>query len=361
VSAEETSDADGVDVTVAIPTRNRSRLLAKTIASVLAQSYRDFTLVVSDNASDDDTADVVASFRDPRLDYRPLKRNIGRAGNFNRLIDLVETDFVVLLGDDDALHPDHLAVTVDALKGRPNVGMVHTGCVIVDTAGDTLVPHARPVSTKAPIMFESGRQFLERSMRSGWTVCLSSANFRREALVSGGGPRPQDGVIDDFPQMMRIAMGWDFAYVNRPLALMRAHDEADSSELGWFTPDGFRSSASVPEMLDRHRRNFLAEANLPARETRRLSRIAEKTYRRERLAHLSMCALGGDGQAAVFRGLASELRRDRRLWIDPRTWRFVIGQLGARRLRDSLRRALERARDRRDSEPPDWQQESVQP
>ena len=125
----------GVDVTVGIPTRNRSRLLARSIASVLGQSYRHFTLVVSDNASDDDTASVVASFRDPRLVYRPLERNIGRAANFNRLIELAETEFVVLLGDDDELHPDHLSLTVDALKRWPTVGVAHTGCVIVDALG----------------------------------------------------------------------------------------------------------------------------------------------------------------------------------------------------------------------------------
>ena len=62
MNTELKSDAASVDVTVGIPTRNRSPLLGKAIASVLRQSYRDFTLVVSDNASDDDTASVVASF-----------------------------------------------------------------------------------------------------------------------------------------------------------------------------------------------------------------------------------------------------------------------------------------------------------
>ena len=100
------------EVTVGIPTYNRSQLLKRSIASVLRQSYRDFKLIVSDNASDDDTASVVASFRDPRLVYRPLERNIGRAGNFNRLIDLAETEFVVLMGDDDQLRPEHLSCTV---------------------------------------------------------------------------------------------------------------------------------------------------------------------------------------------------------------------------------------------------------
>ena len=109
-----------MDVTVGIPTYNRSRLLRRAIDSVLAQSHRDFTLIVSDNASGDDTAEVVGTYSDPRVVYRPLAENIGRPGNFNRIVELAETEFVVMLGDDDELQPDHLARTVDVLKSRPS-------------------------------------------------------------------------------------------------------------------------------------------------------------------------------------------------------------------------------------------------
>jgi glycosyltransferase involved in cell wall biosynthesis len=347
MNTKATSDAASVDVTVGIPTRNRSKLLDKAIASVLEQSYRDFTLVVSDNASDDDTASVVASFRDPRLVYRPLERSISRHGNFNRLIELAETEFVVLLGDDDQLHPDHLSLTVETLKRWPSVGVAHTGCMIVDTLGNTLEPHTRLVKTKDSVAFESGAQFLDRAMKSGWTVCLASATFRKAALVSGGGPREEDGLIDDLPLLMRIALDWDFAYVNRPLATMSAHTGAASSSLGSFMPGGFRSSHSLADMLYERRRNFLAEAALPEHEARRLARIAKQTCRRDRVRHLSMRATTGDGPSVVFRALGEEIRRDRRLALEPLTWRFVAGQLGGRRLRDSLRRALEPMRERR--------------
>jgi glycosyltransferase involved in cell wall biosynthesis len=332
---------EAADVTVGIPTRNRSGLLRQAIASVLKQTYRHFTLVVSDNASDDDTASVVSSFRDPRVAYRPLERNIGRPGNTNRLIELAETEFIVLLGDDDELLPEHLSLTVEALKRRPTVGVAHAGCVIVDTLGNTLDPHARLIDTKDPIAFESGAEYLERGMKSAWTVCFSSATFRRAALLDGGGLRPEDGVIDDLPLLMRIATGWDFAYVNCPLAVMRAHADASSSLVGSFTPNGFRSSRSLPDMLYERRRNFLAEADLPEAQRRRLAHIAERTHRRDLLGHLSMRATTGDGLVETFTALGAEIRRDRRLWRDPMTWRFVAGQLGGRRLRDGLRRALE--------------------
>jgi glycosyltransferase involved in cell wall biosynthesis len=345
VNTEDASVVKGVDITVGIPTRNRSQLLEKAIASVLGQSYRQFTLVVSDNASNDDTADVVASFRDPRIVYRPLERGISRPANTNRLIELAETEFVLLLGDDDELHADHLSLTVDTLKRWPTVGVAHTGYQMIDLSGNTLVPHARPTNTKKAITFESGAQFLERSMRVGPALtCLSSAVFRRAALISGGGLREEDGVIDDFPLLMRIATKWDVAYLNRPLATMRVHAEASSSSLGSFTPGGFRSSRSLPDLFYEHRGNILREAELPEAEARRLARLAKRTYGRDVLAHLSMRANTGDGPGVLLKALWRELRCNRRLWLDPVTWRFVAGQLGGRRLRDRVRRALGPAR-----------------
>jgi glycosyltransferase involved in cell wall biosynthesis len=339
MSAAAASDGVEADVTVGIPTRNRSQMLGRAIASVLGQSYPHFTLLVSDNASDDETAAVVASFDDPRLVYRPLERNIGRPANTNRLIELAETEFVVLLADDDELHADHLALTVDALKRSPTAGMAQTGCDVVNARGDTVVPHFRLIDTKQPRLFETGAEFLERSMRSQWTVCFSSITFRRAALVSAEGLRPEDGTIDDLPLLMRIAARWDFAYVNRPLAIKRAHDEAASSAIGMYAPNGsWRSPRSLPDMLYEYKRSFLAEADLPEVEARRLARIAERTYRRDLFAHLSTRARAGDGQVAVFKALGKEMRRDPGLWLAPRTWRFVAAQLGGRRLRDRVRR-----------------------
>jgi glycosyltransferase involved in cell wall biosynthesis len=327
-----------VDVTVGIPTRNRSHLLSRSIASVLRQTYPRFRLIVSDNGSDDDTAEVVASFGDSRLAYRPLRRNIGRPANTNRLIDLAETEFMLLLGDDDQLHPEHLSRTVEALKRWPTAGLAHTGCTIADISGEILVQHHRFLETRRSVQFESGAQFLERSMRSGWTVCFPSATFRRAALLGGGGLRPEDGTIDDIPLLMRIATKWDLAYLDVPLARVTAHADASSSSLGSFTPRGFRGSRALPDMLYERRRRFLAEADLPGPEARRLAKLAERTHRREVLSYLSMRARTGDGQRAIFRDLGREIRRDRRLGFDPRTGRFVVGQLGARRLRDGLRR-----------------------
>src|SRR4051794_8575958 len=72
-----------VKVTVGIPTFNRSGLLKESIASVLAQTYPSFRLIVSDNASEDDTSEVVRSFGDDRIDYIRSEQNVGSIRNLN--------------------------------------------------------------------------------------------------------------------------------------------------------------------------------------------------------------------------------------------------------------------------------------
>ena len=318
------------DVTVGIPTRNRSALLARAIDSVLQQTYRDFTVLVSDNASEDDTAAIVASFDDPRIVYRPLEHNIGRPANTNRLIELAETEFLVLLADDDALRPDHLSVSVETLRRFPSAGFTHTGSEVVDGAGKTLSAHDRLIKTRRPIVFETGAQYLQRCMTTGWTVNFSSATWRRAALLEAGGLRPEDGSIDDLPLMMRIAANRDVVYVNQALSVKTAHEEASSCVNGSFTNDGWEPSPDLPDILYEYRRAFLAEGAVPEDQARRLGRMARMTY-------LSMRGWLGADSAELFRALRSELRRDPGLVLEPKMWRFAAAQLGGRRIRALVR------------------------
>jgi hypothetical protein len=242
-----------------------------------------------------------------------------------------------------------LLLTIDALRRRPTVGVIYTGYSIVDEFDNPLSMCTRPKMRNNSVAIESGPQFLERSMKAGTEVCFSSAVFRKQALEGAGGLHKEDGVIDDVPLFMRIATRWDFAYVNAPLAVMGAHEGASSSSLGWFTPYGFRTTRALPDSLYELRLRFLENADLTEAECRNFARMAKRTYRREVLSHLSTRATTGDGMVATFGALHDEIVRDHRLAVDPLTWRFVAGQLGGRRIRNELRRALASARQRADS------------
>ena len=94
---------------VFILTYNRSGYLRESIESVLASSFKDFTLTVVDNCSTDDTEEVVKSFDDPRLKYVKHAENIGGINNINSSILMVSADYSVMFNYDEKMRSCTLA------------------------------------------------------------------------------------------------------------------------------------------------------------------------------------------------------------------------------------------------------------
>lgn len=130
--------APRVRVTVFIPTYNRAQLLRQTIESALGQSHADLGVVVSDNASTDETSAVVEGFDDPRIRYIRRSTNLGVVGNFNACLEEAKTEFTLIVPDDDLLHRDYLADAVGLLENHPKAGMVHTAFDLIGPAGEVL-------------------------------------------------------------------------------------------------------------------------------------------------------------------------------------------------------------------------------
>jgi len=122
-------------VSVVIPTFNRSAFLRQAIVSVLAQTYPHFEVIISDNASADDTREVVAAFSDPRIRYFQNERNLGMAPNWNAGIRRARGAYVVLLEDDNWWHAEYLARAVSILDRHPEVAFLHTAVRISDAKG----------------------------------------------------------------------------------------------------------------------------------------------------------------------------------------------------------------------------------
>lgn len=119
-------------ITTLLPTFNRASLLKRAIQSVLNQSYQGFVLYVFDNASTDNTAEVVASFNDPRIHYVRHKKNIGLFQNFAQSLSYVKTEYFSFLSDDDYLLPWFYETTLAAHKLAPEVGFVATHTIIAN-------------------------------------------------------------------------------------------------------------------------------------------------------------------------------------------------------------------------------------
>ena len=128
-------------VTVAIPVYNGEREIAEAIQSVLAQSFSDFELLVSNDASTDATLDVVASFEDDRIRVINGAENLGYIGNFNRCVAEASGVYLKILCHDDVLRGDCLSKQVAALEHPLNSSAVicTTQKRIINDAGKTIL------------------------------------------------------------------------------------------------------------------------------------------------------------------------------------------------------------------------------
>lgn len=124
-------------VTIGMPVYNSQRHLPQSLDSLLAQTYRDFVLVISDNASTDATADICQEYvrRDPRVRYYRNPVNVGMTGNFNRVFELTETKYIKWSTADDYWAPDMLADAVAVMEADPSVALCYPQTTIVDGEG----------------------------------------------------------------------------------------------------------------------------------------------------------------------------------------------------------------------------------
>jgi glycosyltransferase involved in cell wall biosynthesis len=124
-------------VSIGLPVRNGERYLSGAIESVLGQTFDDFELVVSDNASTDATESICRDFarRDTRVRYERSSTDVGAAGNHNRCVDLSTGPYFMWLAHDDLLGELQLERCVAALEHDPAASMAFPRLTYIDAEG----------------------------------------------------------------------------------------------------------------------------------------------------------------------------------------------------------------------------------
>jgi hypothetical protein len=128
---EQSEVPESLLVSVITPTRNRSSLLPRAIASVLAQSYARWEHVVIDDGSTDPTPEVLSKYDDDRVKVRRTT-GVGECAARNRGLDAATGDVIVYLDDDNVLHPDWCKAVVWAFSQRPAVEVLYGARIIDD-------------------------------------------------------------------------------------------------------------------------------------------------------------------------------------------------------------------------------------
>lgn len=123
-------------VSVIIPVFNRANTVGRAIASVLGQTYRDFELIVVDDASCDGTAAAIRAFRDRRIVFMSHKANQGAPAARNTGLSVARGEYIAFLDSDDEWLPSKLEKQVDLFNAvSSETGLVYTGTYRVEESG----------------------------------------------------------------------------------------------------------------------------------------------------------------------------------------------------------------------------------
>jgi glycosyltransferase involved in cell wall biosynthesis len=190
-------------VTIGISTYNRADgYLREALVSALAQDYQPLEIVISDNASTDATAELVAELADDRVTYFRHEKNIGANGNFNHCLAMANGEYFLLLHDDDRIDADIVshcmrALEASDLESRP--GLIRTGTRVMDADG--VVVSAR--ENRAP---DGSVADLIMAWFEGTTsMYFCNTFYRTDALRETGGFTSPREMYIDVAAVIRIA------------------------------------------------------------------------------------------------------------------------------------------------------------
>ena len=147
-------------LSIGLPVYNGDNYLAESLDALLGQSYQDFELIISDNASTDGTAEICRRYgkQDSRIRYFRQPRNIGLAPNRNFVIGQARGELFKEASHDDLYARDLLQRCIDALDEYPHVVLAHSWTAAIDGEGNVTQALDYPLATdslRAPERFRS--------------------------------------------------------------------------------------------------------------------------------------------------------------------------------------------------------------
>lgn len=239
-------------VSVITPAYNASQYIAEAIDSVFAQTFQDFEIVVTNDASPDTPAleAILAGYADPRLRYVKIDVNKRVSGARNACIQAARGEFVAFLDADDKWTPKYLERMVATMRSNPGLSVLYSDIISFGPtrfAGQTHMsrrPSTRPVTLEALLTEQA-------------TPTMSSVMARRQDLLDVGIFDEKLLYAEDFDLWCRLAArGKRFDFIEEPLSMRRAGGAQTGNQVGCLTHiiKVFERNRNLPGVTERHLR-----------------------------------------------------------------------------------------------------------
>ena len=217
-----------IKFTLIIPSYNGGGYLKECVASILAQTYRGFTLAVLDDGSTDGSLEWLRGLDEPRLTLYPAPEHLGIVRNWGRALEIPKAEFMTIIGQDDLLGPDYLAVMDALTRKHPDAGLYHAHFRFIDASGKVIRP-CRPLPAR-----EKAAQYLTAlftGSRDTYGTGYLMRSARYEAV--GGIPAFEKLLFADDALWMALMDGSYKATASEACFSCRLHPASASGGTGW--------------------------------------------------------------------------------------------------------------------------------
>lgn len=212
-------------VSIGMPIYNGERYLRQTLECITNQTFGDFELIISDNASTDATGGICQEYasRDPRIRYFRNDQNLGASWNYGRVFELARGRYFRWAPADDAVAPESLQECVAVLDANPEVVLCYPQTILIDSSGSMIRPYADNLDLRDASAVARFQKAIERIGLVNVLYGLIRVESLSHTALLGGYPGA------DIVLVLELTLYGQFHEIPKPLFFRRMHEHASSS------------------------------------------------------------------------------------------------------------------------------------
>ncbi len=220
-------------LSIGLPVYNGETYLAETLDGLLQQTYSNFELIISDNASSDRTEEICRNYssRDERIRYVRYEENLGAAWNFNNAFHLSKGEYFKWAAHDDLHEPTFLQRCMEVMDDDPSVALCFTQTIFIDDCGQHIKEYPFPIDLSAADKRDVFRFYTQGGHIVHEIFGVIRSSVLRETPLIGG------YVGSDLVLLGKLALVGQFHQVPEKLFMHREHP--DRSAIATAGVEGF--------------------------------------------------------------------------------------------------------------------------
>lgn len=202
-------------ISIVLPVHNGSAYIADSINSILAQTYKNWELIIVDDCSTDSTPEIIRHYKesDSRISIWTNERNLGLPNALNAGFSLASGDYYTWTSDDNLYLPEALEKMIDVLEKEPELLMVYADFTIIDSSGNR-IEERKP---QEPEYIVTGN------------ICGACFLYRSETARQTGAYAPETVLAEDYDYWIRICRQGNIRHLSENLYLYRMHPKSLTS------------------------------------------------------------------------------------------------------------------------------------